>query len=778
MSGTGGPGPGPAANTRATPTVPGSDSPLAGALEAIRLGWPVLPVRAGGKTPAGGHGFRDATTDPVVVQGWTATYPGCNWGVHPGPAGLLVIDVDVKHGVGGDQRWRDLEAANGGHVPTLTVRTPSGGWHFYYALPPDLDPPGNATPFGDGVDVRSGAGYVLLPGSGIDAGTYRVETNAPIAPVPDWAAEMFRQAAARPATPPPTGPLAPVGEVAQRIGALAAELRDAPLGSGNDTAASVAFMAGQYCGAGQADPESVVDRLMDAVSRWEWHGSGPDDLRKTIVRQVEAGMREPRPWVAAAPAPAWSPGMDYFDGNGAAPPAANGAGPPVVTRAPVPQGGQLTDAVLVEGTVEERLRGQFLWNRGLGWLAWDGVAWRQSDDVAVIEALREFMIGKYVAAARSGDDERAWRSTLSRARLAALADLARGMLAVPVEAMDADPWALNTPGGIVDLRTGHIRPCDPAALLTRSSRAAPSTVPSPVWERFVGEILPDADVRTYLQRVLGLALVGEVREHHLPILNGVGANGKSVLAGAIMHALGDHATEVDPDLLVAGRHVRHRTFLMRLRGLRLAFVSETDRAATFAESELKRLTGGDPIEANLMHRDPVTFAPSHSLVMVTNHLPEVSADPAVWRRLSVVPFDEVIAPERRDPGLPERLRGEAPGILRWLLLGTAAYVRHGLAAPQAVRVRTDDYRADSDHLARFLGEVCEVGPTREVGAAELYAAWQRWALVNGAKPGTNRDLPRALRGHGITQKRRAAGQSYIGVSLRPTEGGPWWPNQG
>lgn len=51
------------------------------------------------------------------------------------------------------------------------------------------------------------------------------------------------------------------------------------------------------------------------------------------------------------------------------------------------------------------------------------------------------------------------------------------------------------------------------------------------------------------------------------------------------------------------------------------FCSETEQNKRFAESTMKRLTVGDPIEANLMHKNPITFDPSHSLVMLTNHLP-------------------------------------------------------------------------------------------------------------------------------------------------------------
>src|SRR5262249_37921765 len=151
---------------------------------------------------------------------------------------------------------------------------------------------------------------------------------------------------------------------------------------------------------------------------------------------------------------------------------------------------------------------------------------------------------------------------------------------------------------------------------------------------------------------------------------GTGANGKGTLRDALMAAVGDYGREVDPEILMESHNVRHGTFKMQLRGRRLVFCSETDRSRRFAEAAMKRAVGGDPIEANLMHPDPIPFDPSHTLVMLTNHLPRVSGDDeAVWRRIMVVPFDVVIPEGERDPELPRRLRAQAPAVLAWALEG-------------------------------------------------------------------------------------------------------------
>src|SRR6185369_4338700 len=113
--------------------------------------------------------------------------------------------------------------------------------------------------------------------------------------------------------------------------------------------------------------------------------------------------------------------------------------------------------------------------------------------------------------------------------------------------------------------------------------------------------------------------------------------------------------EVDPEILMVSHNPGHKTFLMELKGRRLIFCSETDRNRRFNEPMMKRLSGGDPIQANKMRMDPITFLPSHLLVMCTNHLPKLAGDDeANWRRVLVVPFDVVIPEAERNGRLPGR----------------------------------------------------------------------------------------------------------------------------
>ncbi|WP_405994046.1 phage/plasmid primase, P4 family [Streptomyces sp. NBC_00986] len=413
---------------------------------------------------------------------------------------------------------------------------------------------------------------------------------------------------------------------------------------------------------------------------------------------------------------------------------------------------------------------------GIGWHQWDGARWELDDRRADIEAAVETVKAALAELAGLTGDER--DELYQDARKSESASGIEGMLKIasaltPIstssKALDADPHLFNTPDGTINLRTGEATENRREDLITKVAGAPLGDETDEEWESFLKRILPEDEVRDFVQRLFGYAMLGRVTEHVMPIFTGTGANGKGTLRDAVMSAFGDYAIEVDPAILMESKHERHGAFKMRLRGARLAFCSETEKGRKFAEATMKRLVGGDQIEANLMHKNPITFDPSHTLVMLTNHLPAVSGDdPAVWRRLLVVPFDVVIPPEERDGSLPERLKKAAPAVLAWAYRGWQEYLRHGLNPPQTVMVKTQEYRDESDSLGRFLGEQTLAGPYNVVRARELFTAWSKWchdAGIRAEEIGTEVSFAASMKARGYEKKSRKIGAVWVGLML-------------
>lgn len=410
-----------------------------------------------------------------------------------------------------------------------------------------------------------------------------------------------------------------------------------------------------------------------------------------------------------------------------------------------------------------------------GWYRWSGTHWQRD----VLERAREHVkdLAHDVAIAAVGGLDRDTFKSAKRAGSAAgveaILALARSTPSIAFKPDDAnaDPWLLNCASGTIDLRTGELRPHNRADLITRCSPAAyDPDARAPMFERFLEEVQPNADVRAYLARLFGCAAVGLVRDHVIGVFWGKGANGKSVLAEVAMHALGDYAKPGPSSLIVAGVHEDHPTAIASCVGSRLVVVHETKRGATFDASKVKLLTGGDRLTARHMRQDFFEFRPSHTLVMLSNYRPAADAtDSALWRRVHLCPFDVVIPEDQRDAELAERLRAEAPGVLRWIVEGALEWQRMGLAPPAAVREQTEAYRSSEDAIGAFIDERTQRIAGHRQPAGALYAAFKAWSEAQGTKPVRGNDFAAELVGRGFRREVERMGSIYIGIALRAEE---------
>jgi putative DNA primase/helicase len=170
-----------------------------------------------------------------------------------------------------------------------------------------------------------------------------------------------------------------------------------------------------------------------------------------------------------------------------------------------------------------------------------------------------------------------------------------------------------------------------------------------------------------------------------------------------------------------------------------------------AEGLVKTLTGGDRLSAREMYGRRFDFAPSHKLVIVTNHKPRVrGTDESIWRRLRLVPFEHTIRPEDQDGTLRQRLVSEhGPAVLSWIVQGAVAWYSDGLGESRKVTQATAAYRAEQDTFSAFLDERTEESPRARTPTGELWQAWREWCEATGQRPGRQQDFTAALEAHGV-----------------------------
>jgi putative DNA primase/helicase len=427
------------------------------------------------------------------------------------------------------------------------------------------------------------------------------------------------------------------------------------------------------------------------------------------------------------------------------------------------------------------------WGR---WLVWDGMRWKLDTGMAIqykfddvlsdiddeIEVLEDAPVEYKVALSsrRNGhlEDLPDWRmKSESRSRIEAAISLARSrpQVGIAFEDLDNQPWSLNVQNGTIDLTTGKLRPHKQSDLLTQVC-----TVPyepdaeCPRFLKFLREIMPNQPMVEYLQRVFGYALTGSVREDKLWICWGSGANGKSTLASAIRNVLGkDYSGSLPPDLLMESRQEKHATGLADMYRRRAVWADETSEGRRLDEGLVKRLTGGDTIKARRMREDFWEFNPTHKLFLSTNHKPEIrGTDPAIWRRVNLIPFDVTIPREHMDLDLDDKLQSEASGILAWMVRGCLEWQKIGLQEPDEVMVATQQYQEESDPVEEFLEDCCVTIANAQVLASVLYQNFREWYEENQGRKAMSGTMFGRRIGQKFKKKKTAKGNVYQGLGLK------------
>jgi len=421
------------------------------------------------------------------------------------------------------------------------------------------------------------------------------------------------------------------------------------------------------------------------------------------------------------------------------------------------------------------------------WYKWEGHYWREEGGEGVLSAIDE-VVRVYEKESKSAPFylqapfKKRITALNTYQRRANVLKLAAARFSRNVEVRwDAHPWRMPCENGVINLKTGELmggkQEDYQRSFCPTTYRGA--RVPCPRWDQFMLEIMDgDKTMVAYLRRLVGYALSGTASEGVFPVMWGRGRNGKGTMLEVLGKVLGDFATPVSSSLLMEQTYTRNSAAaspdLMKLQGKRLVWANETDEGKKLSTALVKWLVGGDTITARPLYgKEDITFHPTHTMFLLTNHKPEINAgDYALWQRLHLIPFNMsfVEAPtqpheRRRDPDLLRRFtKVEDQGILAWAVRGCLEWQEHGLIPPRAVKATTQEYVEEEDYLKDFLSE--ETTPGEEWNRAfDVYQRYRGWALDRGmvvkSMTAFGNDITRK-----VNKRRGKTGKEYQ-VGLRP-----------
>ena len=272
-------------------------------------------------------------------------------------------------------------------------------------------------------------------------------------------------------------------------------------------------------------------------------------------------------------------------------------------------------------------------------------------------------------------------------------------------------------------------------------------------DRFLRNILPTASVREYFLKHLATCLSG-VFTQRFHILTGSGSNGKSMLMNLCATAFGDYCYKANIAMFTQkrGKAGAAAPELVRMRGKRFVFMSEPDEGEPLSTGFMKEMTSSEKVTGRDLFagsKDIVEFDVQAKCHLACNDKPKVNSnDGGTWRRLKVIDFPMKFV---TDPKLPNELPMDESIMHKVLSQEWAecfmAYLVHlhrdgkGLAKlspPKEVEAYTNEYKEESDVIARFIREYVHdvatvVGdpeapapePVSWNGVAQTFQTWKR-----------------------------------------------------
>ena len=433
----------------------------------------------------------------------------------------------------------------------------------------------------------------------------------------------------------------------------------------------------------------------------------------------------------------------------------------------------------------ERYRGQLLYMaKANGWREWTGAFWQPVTNERIMQLAKvvsrvilEECDRAFLASPTTSIDEtkkaasKVHRSIDRIGKFVLAGRSEDGMFVDDPSAFDSNPDIIALPNGVLDLASLKHAPPRPEHLIGKLAGAEYNAdATSPLFDRFLEQVLPDEAVRRLLRALVGYSLSGRVDEEVWVFLYGNGRNGKSVFANILAALFGGYAGTLGTALVTRKKYSEEGSrYLASLPGLRVALVNETGLSDVWAEERMKAMTSREKIAARLLHREPFEFMPTHTLWVRGNHMPGVlDTSDGFWRRMLPIHFNVQIAERDVIPDLDRRIIGsELPGVLNWALAGLKDWQENGrLPVPASVEAQRAAYKADTDLIGEWIEECCKLDPNAATGVTPLYQSYARHCDDVRVRPESRKLFARRMRERGFEQHPDTSRRRWMGIALR------------
>lgn len=736
-----------------------NDVPSA-ALWLAGLGLRVFPVERMGKRPALKSKWQErATTDLQEIIEWFAlTHAGFNLGVVADDLILLDVDThsDAKHG---PSTLSDLEGEYGPLPATLTVKTATGGFHFYFSNPDAVPVTKGADKAGPGLDIQTGNAYVVGPFSTTDKGEYTIVDPSPIAPAPAWLLDLIKDKPAAPVTVHrAASPAAPVSDkyVSAAVQGELDRLNDCarsgwagpPWDATTFEVACNLIEIANTPGSGYDTRQAFSDFMANAPTDEKFTARQHEAKWNSAVRKVGGTVRI-FPAARTNVRPESVAGGSTQSNTVTAPEPA-----PPAPRALPSQNAE--DYFGKNGLMVEKLSHAVKHDFGLGpdgelWLYRGGIY--RPDSMELLRRVTQILSDRY----RPG-------------HFNAVKDFVSALPTLPeLTTEQPDHRYIVLANGVYAWQDCELRPHSPTyGAITQLPVVFDAEATCPEFERYLREVVP-ADTVNLVWELIGYLMMFGNPLQRAVILQGPGGNGKSLFLRVIQNMLGKQNVSA-----LSLRQITEDRFSMAgLLGKTANLAGDIDSKYLSDASRFKQLVGGDLIDAERKYGQPFTFEPYAVPVFSANEFWKTGdTTHGYFRRWLPIPFPYPVVGTRK---LDERdLFAESPGIFNRAMIGLRTLMARGdFELSQSVSDLRKLMENSADILADWFAEddsIVAAEPRNDSYRSprtDVYKAFQRWCQSSGHKGMASTNFYKRLAQLGYGEAKIQGVRYFYGLEIAP-----------
>jgi putative DNA primase/helicase len=302
----------------------------------------------------------------------------------------------------------------------------------------------------------------------------------------------------------------------------------------------------------------------------------------------------------------------------------------------------------------------------------------------------------------------------------------RRRVQAPRSDLDANPNRLYLRNAVLEFKNGqviqHSHRMEDRNIYAIMVDYDPARLEHPHWSSYLNRVLPASDERELLQEIFGYCLLKSLDYQCFFVFPGPPATGKSTTLDVLNYLIGgsfdaDRQKVISP--YVSGRALASLGEKFGTTGLEKCLVnisSESSYLTASAESALKKITGGDPINIEYKWKDSFTCSCAPWIIVATNDIPSFSdASDALNQRVIILPFTQQLDLAKAAPNVALAIfRAEGPAILNWSIAGLLRLMaRKGIRRERFTRPissvqAAEEHRKHSNPVAAWLDECCEL----------------------------------------------------------------------